>query len=191
MTHILSGEGFGQSKESLKNAIIFAIRDAMGAAGVNGDHINSITVIVDGYDYDGEKYNVKVSISVLDFDMQREDIYHERSKELQERLENSEDMAQAFYSSSYGYDYGEGYDRGYNAEDPMEDLLENDADVIPDGDGNEDKRFTFIASPEVHDQLGHEIMAERKQAALKTDAPSLDLGGGGGGSQSDDANEEA
>lgn len=183
MTSILNGQGFGQSKESLKAAIVNAISQAMAEAGVNGDHMNSTTVIVDGYEFDGENFNVKARVSVIDHDLEQQEIYHEKDAELQERLEHSEDINNAFFASANGFDQGSIDQQDQAIDQSMEDILSNEEGIAPAVDNIDSApqdNFQFMASAEVHDQLAQEIPPSPQPEVTSAPAsPAPEPSGGG------------
>ena len=182
MTHIIPGEGKGKSGHSLMEALVNAIAKAKSQVGIRGDHKTAMAVIIDGYDFNGEDYEVSVKISVVDFDLAQDDIYHENDDDLEERREHSEEMSNAFYASSFGIIH-------HNPDAPDQDGIENvveaklaEYEEIDAHSSIEQNGLKLYASNDVHDLLANEIMQMRQDKVMKNDMPSLDLGGGGGSS---------
>jgi F0F1-type ATP synthase epsilon subunit len=98
MVHIDTAKAEGTSKTSLTKAISAAIADILG--GYKDVQKISITIIIDGYEFNGEEYVVKVRAIVANIDKDMEEAYHEKADDLEERLQAGDDMAHDFTESS-------------------------------------------------------------------------------------------
>jgi len=175
--HVDSTNTRGHSKNSLSEAIANAVGEAMGELHGDGDSQISLTVVVDGYEFDGQQYHVNVRVMVLDYTASQHELY-EHLKDDAPDLAN--DMTAAIYGkSSFDSDHDE-------LVHEMEHKLEEN--FMEDGEIND---FTLIAHPFTHNHLEMEAgYFERRdfhpQNDYKYDAPGPGLGGGASGGASNE-----
>jgi hypothetical protein len=175
--HTDSTNTHGHSKHSLSEAIANAVGEAMGELHGDGDNQISLTVIVDGYEFDGKEYRVSVRVMMIDYTASQHELYEHLNNDAP-NLAN--DMTAAIYAK-----------RSFDANDDrlaheMEHYLE---DTFMD-DGGIDS-FTLIAHPFTHNHLEMEAgYFERRdfhpQNDYKYDAPEPGLGGGASGGASNE-----
>ena len=146
----------GSSKNSLTEAIGNAVADIL--SGGNGDHKYSLTVIVDGYAYDGEEYHVTIRVVMFDLDEDREELYRELEKEREERAQAEPDLANDMYAAFYNKDSF--YSDDDDVAEKIQDMMENQDDFNPP------ETTTVIASPGMHDQLERETGQEKERTLV-------------------------
>lgn len=153
--HIETNDAAGHSKKSLGDAIANAIGTAM--ADFDGEHKMSLTVVIDGYEFDGQEYRVKVRVIVLDLTKAElehtrhvvEDKEHEKEEELSRELVN--EMTAAIYNK-HSYD---------SQVDEFSHALHHYLDHIELHHANIEE-FTLMAHPATHDHLNMEMGLSRK-----------------------------
>jgi hypothetical protein len=181
--HVDSTDASGRSKNSLNEAIANAVGEALRDVSGQGDNQISLTVVVDGYEFDGKEYRVNVRVMVLDHTARQHELYEQLKEDKAPDLAN--DMTAAIYGK-----------RAFDAED---DDLANDMQEYLDDTylGYDDDRishFVIMAHPMTHNHLEMEAgYFERRDPepspSRQYDAPEPSLGGGGSskGSSSEDA----
>ena len=157
-------------------AILRAVAKALSMTGANGSHKLSIMIIVDGYEHTDDGYDVSVRLSVVDFDPEQDDIYHEKAEDMEERHDHSEAFVSAFYASAFGVMAGRAKDAGETVENMVENGLER-KNIISSATEDISHRIRLLASSGVHNILEDEIMRQRSIMEFHNDAPTLDLGG--------------
>lgn len=99
MSHIFIEESHGTSKKSLSNAIASAIQAGVKQHHFDGDHICSISIVIDGYEKIGEEFHVKLRVIIFDHELAREDYYKEIEKYSHAQHEK-EDLMNHYYAAS-------------------------------------------------------------------------------------------
>jgi hypothetical protein len=100
MTHIFIENGEGSSDQSLTAAIANAFGKALQAHNFGGDHLCSTTILIDGYDFDGTTYRVKVKVIIFDHELAHEDIYKEIEK-MHEKQDMQKHLMDDYYAAMH------------------------------------------------------------------------------------------
>ena len=100
MTHIFIESGEGSSDQSLTAAIASAFGQALQSHNFGGDHLCSTTILIEGYDYDGTTYRVKLKVIIFDNELAHEDIYKEIEK-AHEKEDMKKNLLDDYYAATY------------------------------------------------------------------------------------------
>ena len=167
----------GHSKNSLSEAIANAVGDALGVLRGDADSQVSLTVIVEGYQFDGTEYQVNVRVMILDYAKNQHEFYEHLKND-----NNAPDLANDMTAASYGK----------RAFDASNDQYANEMQEYLDDTYlgfNDDKisAFVIMAAPATHDHLEMEAgYFERREAHPKPeqqyDGPEPSFGGMGSSS---------
>lgn len=176
MTHIFMDESDGVSGQSLSDAVANAIQSAFKHNIKGGGHKFSLTVIIDGWSFDGKRYRVHLRVAMFDHDLAHEDIYHEIEKERARREQLNRDMANHLYAAIY-------HKHSFrSSHDEFAEKLRDVLDIAHEGP----EYLTVVTDSKTHDHLMREVgySPERKpvypRAHTDLGEPSLGPGGGYG-----------
>ncbi len=177
----MAEDSSGTSKHSLTHALADAIEGAL--KGFDGANKLDVTVIVEGYSYNGKEYEVFVKVVVIDETVEAENSPHESKAEIEDRLDASKDLSEQMIAAAYARPV-------YDQTTPVG-ALEQRMDVRGDQSSSFDfdasqDNITLIAPPAFHDQLRADQATQFPQLGLSSSAPSLDLGGSSSSNKEDD-----
>lgn len=181
MTQIEMEAATGRSKNNLMEAIADAFRQAL--AGRN--HRYSITLIIDGYEFNGEEFRANVRIILYDLDEDKEELYRHIEEEHQKRVE--EEMINEMYAAFYNRAL-------FPEEDSVADQIKDAIDKLEETQPPQDVRV--IATPEMHDRLEKETGYPLRYETARMPKPHTDLaepalGPGGASSGKGDSDSRA
>ncbi len=132
------------SKNSLSDAIANAIGFAM--ADFDGEHQISLTVVIDGYEFTGEEYRVKVRVMVFDHTKAAIENIEKYQDEKMREQELSRDLSDKMMSAIY-------HKTSYNSEeDEYAHILHHYLHHLEAHHHNIDG-FTLMVHPATHDHL--------------------------------------
>lgn len=187
MSHIFMEESSGSSEHSLADAINNAIGMALQSRKSDGDHMRSLTVVVDGYEFDGKKYRVKLRVIILDHEL----AYEDHNREIEKMREHEKEpshisgvyLAAAHASHSY-------HSRHDHFAERLKEVLEH----TEHRHGIDEVRV--VAPSEVHDHIERELGYAYTPQGPKYPKPHTDLaeptlGPGSAGSSLDDTKGKA
>ena len=107
MSHTFTEEGRGRSEKSLTAAIANAFGNALKNHDFGGDHLCTTSIVIDGYDYDGKTYFVRVRVIIFDHELAKEDVYKE-IKKLQEEQDIKQHLIDDYHAAMlYAHRLGE------------------------------------------------------------------------------------
>jgi len=172
MSHIFSEETSGSSKKSLTHALANAIQSAL--KGYDGGDVGlKLTVIIEGYTVENGEFKVNVKVLILDPKQELEEKYHETKKELNERMEANQELAEQMHSAIYAMPIAT-QSAGVNHIEDRMDARADHSNQFEFDTNNDD--ITVVAPTEFHQHLNAEAKPQTAMAP-SIDAPSLDLGG--------------
>ena len=177
MSHIFIESGEGSSDRSLTAAIANAFGKALQSHYFGGDHLCSTSIIIDGYDFDGKNYRVRVRVIIFDHELAKEDVY----KEI-EKTHEKEDMQRHLMDDYYAAMHMAMQTR--HTHHHFHDLIHDMMDKI--GHFDHLDQVTIIAPEPVHQQVALEtgidptLTPVYRQAHIDLATPTL-----GPGSSSD------
>ena len=185
MTHIFTEEAEVSSEDSLSAAVAKAFQSALKACVQDGDHAMSLTVVIEGYHFDGKNYTVKLRVIVFDHELAKEELYEELEKEYRQRFQEEQKLMDHMHAAFYA--------RPAYHHDHVTEALEHSAENY--GSLDHIDNVTFIAPQPFHDQMSREmgVDPDAKPAAPKphVDIAEPALGPGSGGSHGDEGKQAA
>jgi hypothetical protein len=182
MSHIFIEEGQGTSDKSLSAALANAMGDALGYHKFDGDHQCTISVVIDGYFFDGKTYRVKLRVVIFDHELAQEDLYHAVEQQHHDQEEQEKFMGAYYAATLHAHLFTHHRDHlSHELKDMFEHHLAPSAHI----DG-----FTLVAPQEFHDiaaqELGYTPGAAPVYPKAHTDLSDPTLGAGYHGSGSED-----
>ena len=176
MTHIFTEGGKGSSKLSLFDAVNNAMGDALKGHNFGGDHLCTFTIVMDGYEYDGKEYRVKLKVVIYDYELAHKDYYHALEKHRHE-MEEQNVVGAYFMASHFAHIY---HHHKNHFADRLKEVLEQEHN-IPHMD-----TISYIAPDHVHQHLALEMGYDPQLVPVyprpHTDLPEPTLGPGVAGS---------
>lgn len=138
MPDIETDAAVGRSKNNLTEAIADAFAQVMRGRS----HHYSLTLIIDGYGFDGKEFTANVRVILFDLDEDKRELYKqtEREHEKQEELANA--MAVAFYPRALF--------------EPNDDVTEIIHHIVEHQAEDEPVEMRVMTTPEIHDHLSRE-----------------------------------
>ena len=128
-----------------KNNLMEAIADAFAQVMRGRSHHYSVTLIIDGYGFNGKEFTANVRVMMFDLDEDKHELYQQTEREQEKQAELANAMAIAFYHRVL-----------FEPQDTVTEAVQHIAEHHIETEPTE---MRVMTTPEIHDHLNRESKA--------------------------------